>query len=162
MGNDGNILPQAEIDSLFNQVAGKNLETSDISNTQSTTSLKKDPDKYSDNDEKFDEIMKAIEQLTRRIEKLEENISDRNRSNKDVTDNGDIEKQLLQKTKKEEINLHQISRRVSNIVNLLNETPGYGVRGKYTCNNCGANGFIAIPMKCSCCGTEGWLGWWPE
>lgn len=189
MSDDGNVLPQAEIDALFKQATGKDLATPaapkkvnpapiaprtqskespkvkaalDGNNgSQSSTSGKADSLKSPDT-EKLDEIMATLDKLSRRIENLEENISTLSQSKPNTTDNSEMERRLLSKLKNEEINLHKVNKRVNSILTRLKETPGYGVRGNYTCNNCGSHGFMAIPMRCSSCGTQGWLGWWPE
>ena len=189
MSDDGNVLPQAEIDAIFKQATGRNLAapaspeqvtpsvvssgtqtkkslkvkaTSPESNPpQSSTSLKADSAKPF-NTEKLDEIIATLDNLTRRIENLEENIFSLSQSKPENTDNSNLERQIMQKIKNEEINLHKVNNRVNNILTNLKETPGYGVRGNYTCRSCGSHGFMAIPMKCSNCGTQGWLGWWPE
>jgi hypothetical protein len=189
MSDDGNVLPQAEIDAIFKKATGRSLvdpvaseqgnPSTVLSGTrskespkvkvkstgstppQSSTSLKSDSAKPLDT-EKLDEIMATLGKLTQRIENLEETISTLGQSTPDTTNNSDLERRLLQKIKNEEVNLHKVNKRVSNIITLLKGTPGYGVRNSYTCSNCGSNGLIAIPVKCSSCGTQGWLGWWPE
>ena len=189
MSDDGNVLPQAEIDALFKQATGRKLvapeapeqvnlspvpsgnqpkespkakvASPETTDPQSSTSFKADSSK-SPGTEKLDELMAALGKLTRRIENLEENISTLSQSKPDTTDNSDLERRLLQKIKNEEINLHKVNKRVNNILIRLKKTPGYGVRDNYTCKSCGSHGFMAIPMQCSNCGTQGWLGWWPE
>ncbi|UCC17083.1 MAG: hypothetical protein JSU58_00580 [Dehalococcoidales bacterium] len=189
MVEDGNILPQAEIDAIFKQAAVRNLETNAVlgkinpssvvpgnkpkesrkaktassnnSNPQPSTSQKAGTDKSSET-EKLNEIMTLLGKLTRRIENLENNISTVSQSDSNITDSSELETRLLQRIKNDEIDLHKVNKRIINILARLKETPGYGVRGGYTCNSCGSHGFIAIPMKCSNCGTQGWLGWWPD
>jgi hypothetical protein len=189
MSDDGNVLPQAEIDAIFKQATGRSLvepvaSKQGNSSTVSSGTRPKESPKVKDkppestpprpsssskadsakpiDTEKLDEIMATLGKLTQRIENLEEKITTLSQSKPDTTDNSDLERQLLQKVKNEEINLHKVNKRINNIITMLKGTPGYGVRDNYTCNNCGSHGFIAIPVKCSSCGTQGWLGWWPE
>lgn len=40
-------------------------------------------------------------------------------------------------------------------------TPGVGVRNRFKCE-CGASGFVAIPIQCTKCGRQTWWGWYPK
>lgn len=51
--------------------------------------------------------------------------------------------------------------RVGTISKNLEATPDYAARKDFTCTSCGSHGYMAIPMKCTGCGTDGWWGWWP-
>jgi hypothetical protein len=44
----------------------------------------------------------------------------------------------------------------------LRDTPAYGLHTHFTCRSCGASGNVAVIVKCTQCGEEGWQGWWPD
>ena len=38
---------------------------------------------------------------------------------------------------------------------------GYRVQETFQCASCGEKGLVAGLVKCTACGGETWLGWWP-
>lgn len=44
----------------------------------------------------------------------------------------------------------------------LNNTPNAGLRSRFKCKHCGADGLIATYIKCTKCNTANWWGWWPN
>lgn len=40
--------------------------------------------------------------------------------------------------------------------------PDYGFLEAFRCNHCHTRGNVAIYIKCTSCGKENWMGWWPE
>lgn len=57
--------------------------------------------------------------------------------------------------------LKKMEGRVGSISKNLEATPDYAARKDFTCSSCGSHGFLAVPLKCTGCGHEGWWGWWP-
>ncbi len=57
--------------------------------------------------------------------------------------------------------LKKMDGRVDTISKSLEATPDYAARKNFTCSSCGSHGFLAVPLKCTGCGREGWWGWWP-
>ncbi|MEE8352958.1 MAG: hypothetical protein V3S10_00745 [Dehalococcoidales bacterium] len=57
--------------------------------------------------------------------------------------------------------LKKMDGRVDTISKSLEATPDYAARKDFTCSSCGSHGFLAVPLKCTGCGREGWWGWWP-
>jgi len=35
------------------------------------------------------------------------------------------------------------------------------VRNNFQCSSCKSHGKVAMYLKCTCCGEEQWVGWWP-
>ncbi len=48
---------------------------------------------------------------------------------------------------------------VKNITANLDATPGYNAHNTFVCTSCGSKGKVAVPMRCTECGREGWKGW---
>ena len=40
-------------------------------------------------------------------------------------------------------------------------TPLYDAHEKFICNGCGSKGDVAMVVRCTKCGRERWVGWWP-
>lgn len=40
--------------------------------------------------------------------------------------------------------------------------PDYGFLEAFRCSHCSTKGNVAIYVKCTNCGKENWMGWWPE
>lgn len=40
--------------------------------------------------------------------------------------------------------------------------PDYGFLEAFRCSHCHSKGNVAIYVKCTSCGKENWMGWWPE
>ncbi len=57
--------------------------------------------------------------------------------------------------------LKKMQGQVGAISQNLEATPDYAARKDFTCSSCDSHGFLAVPLKCTGCGREGWWGWWP-
>ena len=44
----------------------------------------------------------------------------------------------------------------------LQGTPGYDAYHTFQCDKCQSRGTVAVILKCTSCGKEGWRGWWPS
>lgn len=58
--------------------------------------------------------------------------------------------------------LKKVSGQAESMMQGLQNTPGYGTRKNFQCKSCGTQGMIVSLVRCSKCGTEKWLGWWPQ
>ena len=58
--------------------------------------------------------------------------------------------------------LKKMTGQVQSITQGLQNTPGIGVRGSFQCGSCGTKGMVVSLVRCSRCGKEKWLGWWPQ
>lgn len=58
--------------------------------------------------------------------------------------------------------MQAISSRLEEIIQVLPNTLGYGVRANFTCGSCQTQGLVGTRVSCMQCGTETWIGWWPE
>ena len=55
-----------------------------------------------------------------------------------------------------------LSARLEELIQYLPNTMGYGVRASFVCGSCEAEGLVGSRVTCTQCGTETWVGWWPE
>lgn len=107
------------------------------------------------------EIQLTLDDLSRRLAKLESSINQVNRKMRERRDSG-VETERLQETVSElGRSLRKVNSRVDGIQKGLGNTPVYAARAEFCCSSCGAEGMIAVPVKCTQCGEEGWWGWWP-
>jgi hypothetical protein len=58
--------------------------------------------------------------------------------------------------------LKKVSGQVDSVMQGLQNTPGYGTRRNFQCGSCGTQGMVVSLYRCSKCGKEKWLGWWPQ
>ena len=61
-----------------------------------------------------------------------------------------------------EAEMAKLSGRIEAITATLKDSIGYGIHRDFACRSCGAKGNVAITIRCTHCGKEGWMGWWPE
>ena len=53
--------------------------------------------------------------------------------------------------------------KISNILKMLQEKkPESSFFENFTCSQCRSKGLVAIYVKCTSCGKENWMGWWPD
>ncbi len=186
---DGSVLPQNEIDALFKQATGKAIVpaataaepvvTSGTSEpaaspvtpgTRSPQSRaaappratpERPPSPAPDNG-----ILKAIQasiaDLAQRMSKVEINISQLSQKNTETPDVSTSVQQISRRVEAIMRDLQKTNTQVRGIMSGLEGTPDYNARRSFTCESCGHSGFVAIPMRCTRCGSEGWCGWWPK
>ncbi len=58
--------------------------------------------------------------------------------------------------------LKKVTAQVEGMLQGLQGTPGYGAHRNFKCTSCGAEGIVAAPFRCTHCGKDRWLGWWPK
>ena len=61
-----------------------------------------------------------------------------------------------------EAEIAKLSGRIEAITATLKDSIGYGIHRDFSCRSCGSKGHVAITIRCTECGKEGWMGWWPE
>lgn len=54
----------------------------------------------------------------------------------------------------------ELDAQLKSILNGLQKSVGYNLGQNFRCKSCGAQGFVAIPVRCTNCGKESWWGWW--
>ena len=53
--------------------------------------------------------------------------------------------------------------KISNILRILQEKKSDSAFfEEFTCSQCRSKGLVAIYVKCTSCGKENWMGWWPD
>jgi hypothetical protein len=58
--------------------------------------------------------------------------------------------------------LKKVTGQVGSMMQGLQSTPGYGARQNFQCGSCGTQGMVVSLFRCSKCGKDKWLGWWPQ
>jgi len=188
MSNNGNGLPQAVIDEMFDkQVSGQDTNLPEASVTvlanpideqmkESTSTAEPQQNTPPDGFDTImssketldpgDEVLKIVQNSLRdlvdRMVKLETSLHRLEGQQNTTADFGAAILQLEEKLCAVTRHLGKIDGRVNTVTRKLEDTPSYGVRGDYKCESCGSTGFAAIPLKCTSCGKEGWWGWWPK
>jgi len=178
MSNDASGLPQAAIDEMFRRSARRGIlperrpTSPPASGEQASSAAPSDwqpqdgshatetpvpPASYrglGSMHQSLEELSEQTGSLGVRLEELEQKLSEAADLGAAITR---LEKRLGTALQQ----LMEMEARVSAISGKLRDTPSYGVRGEFTCESCGAQGSIAIPLKCTRCGKQGWWGWWP-
>jgi len=103
----------------------------------------------------------ALDELYERIRSLETTLSKLERLEQRIL--------LLESTNAECTNelsmvvqqLKAISSQVGALKKGINNTPLYDAHGKFICSGCGSKGDVAAVVRCTKCGRERWVGWWP-
>ena len=163
-----NILPEASVAVLSNPADEPVIEDS---TTPAVPSLDTLPDEANttgasssnpDIDGDVLKIQNTLKDILDRVGKLETCLNRLEEKQTSSTDFGAAILQLEEKLCAVTRHLDKIDCRVMTVTNKLQDTPSYGVRGDYKCESCGSTGFTAVPLKCTSCGKEGWWGWWPK
>jgi len=61
-----------------------------------------------------------------------------------------------------EAEIAKLGSHIEAITATLKDSIGYGIHRDFACRSCGSKGHVAITIRCTHCGKEGWMGWWPE
>lgn len=184
MSDDGSVLPQTDIDAIFKQATGKSIAPppiaepapSDISPasaspvTPSTSPPQRTepaaPTVQTASPEPPDDTLMTIQatiaDLVQRITTVETSVSRISHQERGVPDVSVPVQRLSQRLEAVVKDLQKVNGQVAGVLRGLGGTPGYGIRNSFTCESCGSHGLLAIPMKCTTCGNEGWWGWWPK
>ncbi len=92
--------------------------------------------------------------LAQRIEKLEEAVSKLAQS----AAGAKSQTQLATLTKQVET----LAAQVRDLRQHAAHTVGYRLQETFQCGSCGHKGLVAGKVKCTVCGEETWMGWWPK
>lgn len=177
MNDEGSVLPQNDIDALFKQATGKDIASAPSSTPQPATSPPSSSAEPLQREEPaapsvtpaptpsgnaLKNIEATVADLAGRITKLEADISRFSRNGKGSADFSLPVRRLSQKLGVVANGVRKVNSQVVRIQRGLKGTPGYSLRSGFTCESCGSQSFVAIPMRCTSCGSEGWWGWWPR
>ncbi len=176
MSDGGSVLPQAEIDALFKQATGKSISppsgaeasASGKASYPSASPAEPSPGRPvqtaapTPSDDVLKTIQATLDDLVQRMTKVETNISRLSQKEEKAADVRLPVQKLSQRLETVVKNLRKVDSQVSGVLRGLEGTPGYSIRSDFTCQSCGSHDFIAIPMRCTKCGSDGWWGWWPN
>ncbi|HEY90215.1 MAG TPA: hypothetical protein G4O07_00100 [Dehalococcoidia bacterium] len=164
-----NTLPEASVAVLSNPVDEQVIEDGKIPAIPSPDTLPDDlnttamsPATPNPDDEVLKIVQNTMHDLLDRMVKLETCLDHLEEKQNTTADFGAAILQLEEKLCAVIRHLDRIDSRVMTVTKKLQDTPSYGVRDDFTCGSCGSQGFAAIPLKCTSCGKEGWWGWWPK
>ena len=107
-------------------------------------------------------LQASLADLAQRITKVETSVRQLSQREQEVHEIDPAVQRLSKKLPAVVKELQKVNDQVRGIGRGLAATPDYGVRKDFTCSSCGSHGFVAMPMKCTQCGSEGWWGWWPK
>lgn len=190
MDDTGSVLPQTDIDVLFKQATGKSIarpppakpaapEATTSPPASPVTPSAEPPDRTgpaappvvvaattpvpaTPPDDAFKTLQATVVDLAQRIARVETSISRLGQQEREVPDVSVTVQRLSQRLEAVIKELHKVNSQVGGVTRGLQGTAGYGIRSSFTCESCGSQGFVAIPMRCTNCGSEGWWGWWPK
>ncbi len=104
-------------------------------------------------DEVIEELLDRvanIEAALERLDKLEDKIASIKAANSPGAQDFNVVVKQLKK----------VSTQVEGLLKGIKNTPGYNARSTFTCP-CGSEGTVASVYRCTKCGKDKWLGWWP-
>jgi chromosome segregation ATPase len=55
-----------------------------------------------------------------------------------------------------------VNTQLKTITQGLRNTLGYDIKKNFKCDSCGADGAVALRIRCTHCEAENWWGWWPK
>jgi predicted nucleic acid-binding Zn-ribbon protein len=55
-----------------------------------------------------------------------------------------------------------VNTQLKTITQGLRGTLGYDIKKNFRCDSCGADGAVALKIRCTHCEKENWWGWWPK
>lgn len=55
-----------------------------------------------------------------------------------------------------------VNTQLKTITQGLRNTLGYDIKKNFRCDSCGADGAVALKIRCNNCEKENWWGWWPK
>ncbi len=179
MSDDGNVLPQDAIDALFKKATGQ-----DIASAPAATATAEPPPAapppvaaapvaaapvapppppppapIAAQDPALPALQATVNGLAQQMARLEASVAQL--GNGGGGDTTAAVRQMSQRLDGITRQLKKMDGRVGTISKSLEATPDYAARKEFTCSSCGSHGFLAVPMKCTGCGHEGWWGWWP-
>ncbi len=107
-------------------------------------------------------IQASLDELVERMAEVEANVGRLNQREGGTSGVNASVQRLSQRLETVVRNLQKVNGQVGGVLSGLERTPGYNIRDDFTCQSCGSHGFVALPMRCTGCGEEGWWGWWPK
>ena len=97
--------------------------------------------------------LSTMENAMERLDRLEKQIAEKSGASPAVP------AEELTEMKSE---VQDLSERMDEISGNLKYSLGYGVGRIFQCKHCESKQLVALHVKCTDCGEETWLGWWPK
>ena len=99
--------------------------------------------------------------LTKRLTKIETAMSKFDQMEKAIAEARSSTSQSPQALHDLEEQFEDLNDQLDDFTEKLSASLGYNIGNIHQCNHCGSEGLVAIRVKCTECGDENWLGWWP-
>ena len=113
--------------------------------------------------ELIETLESTLADLVRRLSTMENAMERLDRLEKQVAENGEASSAAPAKELQEMKNeVQDLSERMDEISGNLKYSLGYGVGRIFQCKHCESKQLVALHVKCTDCGEETWLGWWPK
>ncbi len=158
-GPDDSVLGQDDIDSLVSVMAKKNEEAPTAPRAVQTPPVV-EPPQAPEPPGAAVRAVSAGEQpvagtadLVQRIEKLEAAVAKLTQA----VGGSQSPSQVAALAKQVET----LNARVQTLREYAAHSVGYRIHETFQCGACGQKGFVAGAVKCTACGQETWMGWWP-
>ena len=174
MSSEGSVIPQNDIDAIFKQATGMDIAAPPAAKPAASNNTPPPPAPASSvpppapaphpppPDGALNKMQAAMAELTQRIINVETSISSLSSREHGVPDVKAPIQRLSLRLEATMKDLQKIRSQVGVITRGLEATPDYGIRSDFVCESCHSHGFVATPTRCTKCGREGWLGWWPK
>jgi len=146
------------------EAAPANLVTDSIKMTEHEPELTEPPPPVETGKQKYtpdgvDDLKKKIADLTAEVNKLSAALQTVSQLEEKV-------RQLEAAVKNGPESTRTLKERIDRISAALEaggaNKPDYGFLEAFRCSHCRTKGNVAIYVKCTNCGKENWMGWWPE
>ncbi len=106
-------------------------------------------------------LRSSVAELAARLETLGKTMSRLEKMDNRIGVIDNFLKQLPQKLQPMASKVSEVETQVEQISDKLVNTPGYGGRKTFQCGQCKTKGMIAVHVRCTQCGKDTLLGWWP-
>jgi tetrahydromethanopterin S-methyltransferase subunit G len=113
--------------------------------------------------ELIENLESTLADLVKRLSTMENAMARLDRLEKQIDNNGGASAAAPAKELKEiKSEVQDLSDRMNEISGNLKYSLGYGVGRIFQCKHCESKQLVALHVKCTDCGEETWLGWWPK
>jgi hypothetical protein len=100
-----------------------------------------------------------LDDLTRRLNRLEAAIISLRQINKVLNDQLDVKPEDFGEMVER---VRDLGSQLKSMSAKLQGTLGYDIYHSFECDKCGSQGYVSTVFHCTKCGAESWRGWWPK
>jgi hypothetical protein len=107
-------------------------------------------------------VDEALAELKERIGRMEADIGGVIAREKMMSGSSSDLAELKERTEQLAASFASLTGGIQTVSQHLDGTPGYGAKSTFVCAHCQTQGKVAVPATCTQCGTQTWLGWFPQ